>query len=190
MVNQYSMSLRRLEVPIAKQAPSMCGPYALAAVLRYYGDRVSVSRLIHLTKATVEDGTEPENMVAAARARGFHVFVRAWAELNDLEEALRHQQPPIVLWFSVDEGHYSVVVAVSKRFLYLADPEYGRIHRLPRDVFRRTWFDFDTSEYELHTRVYARWMMVVEPKAARVRKTKKPRLRARVTWTKEKTGSR
>lgn len=102
------------------------------------------------------------------RARGPHKGIpraRAgrWAELRDLQAALRSSLPPIVLWFSESEGHYSVVVGLDRRQVVLADPEIGGLRRLPRNVFRRVWFDFSTSGPECGATLYARWMMVVEP---------------------------
>lgn len=156
--------MKRFSVRIPRQPPGLCGPYTLAAVLRFHGDRVSFARLVRLCRATRVRGTMPENLAAAARARGFRTRVKRWAELSDLATALRRGLPPMVLWFSADEGHYSIVVGLDRRFVWLADPELGRVRRMPRDVFRRVWFDFSTSGPEKTSRLYPRWMLVIEPK--------------------------
>lgn len=153
-----------LRVPIEREQPGLCGPYALRAVLKFHGDRVSLAALVRLSRATRGSGTTPENLAAAARARGFRTRVRAWAELADLAAELRRRLPPIVLWFSGDEGHYSAVVGLDRRYVVLADPELGRVRKLPRDVFRRVWFDFSTSGPEKGAKLFARWMLVIEPR--------------------------
>lgn len=156
--------VKLLRVPLARERPGLCGPYTLAAVLRVHGDRVSIVELTRLCRATRARGTSPRNLAAAARVRGFRARVQAWAEMSDLAAALRRGLPPVVLWFSGDEGHYSAVVGLDRRFIYLADPELGRTRKLPRDAFRRVWFDFSTDGPEKRAQLYARWMLTVEPK--------------------------
>ena len=161
---KYSSPMKRFPVRIQRQPPGLCGPYTLAAVLRFHGDRVSFARLARLCHATRARGTTPEHLIAAARARGFRTHVKQWAEITDLAVFLRRRLPPIVLWFSEDEGHYSVVVGLDRRFIWLADSELGKVRRMPRDVFRRVWFDFSTNGPEKTSRLYARWMLGIEPK--------------------------
>lgn len=156
--------MRNFRLPIRRERPGLCGPYTLAAVLRFHGDRVSLAELMRLCRATRARGTSPRDLAAAARARGFRTRVQEWAEMSNLAAALRRGLPPIVLWFSGDEGHYSAVVGLDRQSVSLADPELGRVRRLPRDAFRRVWFDFSTSGPEKASRLYARWMLVVEPK--------------------------
>ncbi|TSC72111.1 MAG: putative fusion protein (N:peptidase-C:desuccinylase) [Parcubacteria group bacterium Gr01-1014_38] len=156
--------MKLLRVPLARERPGLCGPYTLAAVLRFHGDRASLAILTRLCRATRARGTSPERLAAAARARGFRTCVKAWADFGDLAAALRRGLPPIVLWFSGDEGHYSAVSGLDRTSVALADPELGKIRRMPRDVFRRVWFDFSTSGPEKTSRLYARWMLVIEPR--------------------------
>lgn len=98
--------------------------------------------------------------------------MKRWAELSDLAASVRAGLPPLVLWFSEVEGHYSVVVGLDRQNVFLADPELGRVRRLPRRVFRQVWFDFATSGPEKGAKLYARWMLVVKPERARKRRRK------------------
>ena len=148
---------------VSRERPGLCGPFALAALLRFYGDRVSLPTLARLCRATRARGTTPDHLATAARARGFQVRTKRWADIADLARVLHRGLPPIVLWFSEDEGHYSIVVGLDPRSVALADPELGRIRRLSRQMFRRVWFDFSTSGPEKGATLYARWMLVVEP---------------------------
>lgn len=156
-------SVKLLPVPVKKQTEGACGPYALASVLQYFGRPASIARLKTLAKTSRKHGTTPANMARAVQKLGFNVRVKEWAELPDLQRTLEHRLPPIVLWFSENEGHYSAVVGMDRRFVSLADPELGMVRKLSKAAFRRTWFDFSTSGPERHSRLYARWMMVVEP---------------------------
>jgi len=155
--------MKLLSVPVRKQTAGACGPYALASVLKYLNVPVTIARLSKLTKMTRRYGTPPGNMVRAVQRLGFQVRFKEGAELKDLQNALKKKLSPIVLWFSEDEGHYSAVVGMDRWFVYLADPELGRVRKLRRAMFRRVWFDFVTSGPEKHSRLYTRWMMVVEP---------------------------
>lgn len=159
--------MRVLPVRMRRQTTGACGPYALAAVLLYHGVRVPVRRLAKLMGTTRAHGTKPPRLRAAARSLGFDVWVRQWAELRDLRRVLKRNRPPVVLWFSEQEGHYSVVVGLDQRFVYLADPELGRVRKLSRRFFRRCWFDFSTDGPEKRSRLYPRWMLVVEPQGLR-----------------------
>ncbi len=146
------------------QSPGDCGPRALESVLTYFGRSVPLRTIRVLCKTTRARGTTPENLVRAARALGFHPLVIEWAELHDLADAVRKRLPPLVLWFSENEGHYSAVAGINRRFVYLADPEIGAVRRLPAETFRRVWFDFSTNGPEKRSRLYARWMMMLEPR--------------------------
>lgn len=156
--------MKLLNVPVIRQTRGLCGPYALAAVLRFYGRTISLKELVRLSGATRQHGTPPEGLLRAARRLGFSARSKRWAEIGDLTQAVSRGTPPLVLWFSIDEGHYSVVVGVDRTHVDLVDPELGRTRKIPRDAFRRTWFDFSTSGPEKGARLYARWMLLVEPK--------------------------
>lgn len=64
------------------------------------------------------------------------------AEFDDIKKWLDKKVPPIVDWFSQDEGHYSVVVGLDDQKIYLRDPELTRRRELKRENFKRVWFDF------------------------------------------------
>lgn len=165
VVHPKRMSVIPLLRHASSQREGLCGPYALTTVLRHHGDRVSERTIERLARATHEHGTTPAGMARAARARGFRVRTKQWADFSDLAKEVRRGVPPIVLWFSESEGHYSIVTGMTKRSLLLVDQgARGVIRKIPRDVFRRVWFDFSTSGPEKHARLYGRWMMVVEPK--------------------------
>ena len=64
--------------------------------------------------------------------------------------------PVIVDWFTrgrkdygdsdVADGHYSVVMGLDDKYIYLQDPEIGKMRKLDREDFMTVWFDF-TGKY-------------------------------------------
>jgi len=72
--------------------------------------------------------------------------------------------PVIVDWFSADEGHYSVVVHIDKRFAYLNDPELARVRKIDVNTFERVWFDFESDYLRTPKDLILRRMIVICPK--------------------------
>jgi len=153
----YSYDRRaHLDVLKIKQEPAMCGPTCLRAVMLYFGKDVNVDELARLSGWTKQYGAPPEGLVAAARSFGFRAFTWAEADLDQLARLVKQGVPSIVEWFSVDEGHYSVVVGFDEAGIRIMDPFYGMDRSIKTESFMRRWFDFrDTTRQEgfLHRRV-------------------------------------
>lgn len=62
-----------LPVGTYRQAPGFCGPAGLKIYLNYLGKNLGEKYLARLCKTTAEKGTDPANIVAAARKLGFRV---------------------------------------------------------------------------------------------------------------------
>jgi len=60
-----------------------------------------------------------------------------------------------------------VVVALDKRFIYLQDPELGRVRKLDRKVFLRVWFDFPGNVLRSRKDLIIRRMLVVHRNSRR-----------------------
>ena len=43
---------------------------------------------------------------------------------------------------AIADGHYSVVAGLDEKYIYLQDPEIGKIRKLKKDDFLTVWFDF------------------------------------------------
>ncbi len=91
-----------------------------------------------------------------AELLGFKVEIKNNSNFEDIEKWLKKKVPVIVDWFTrgrtdytdadVADGHYSVVVGLDDKFIYLQDPEAGKIRQLEREDFMTVWFDF-TGKY-------------------------------------------
>lgn len=122
-------------------------------VLEYYGIAKSESELAGLCGTHKVLGTTERQLAKAAKRFGLTVEVKSFCTYRDLNKWLVRKVPVIVDWFSkglpassAADGHYSIVVGLDKRFVYLMDPEIGKLLRLTRSAFMRVWFDF-TGDY-------------------------------------------
>ncbi len=70
-------------------------------------------------------------------------------------------------WFSGDDGHYSVVVGIDRKYIHLQDPELGKVRSLDIPTFRRVWFDFPGDMLHSHRDLILRRMIVVEARSVR-----------------------
>ncbi|MEI7512894.1 MAG: cysteine peptidase family C39 domain-containing protein [Candidatus Uhrbacteria bacterium] len=155
---------KHLPVQPFRQTPGFCGPACLKMVFQYHDVLVSeaaVAKAAHAKRAT---GTELEGMKDAAAHFGFSLRFQDNASFADVQALLKKGIPPIVDWFSTDDGHYSVVVGLDAKSIYLQDPELGAINKIDRKTFFRCWFDFPGEYIQRAYDVIVRRLMVVEPK--------------------------
>lgn len=133
-----------------------CGPASLKMIFDYYGISKTEEELAKLCGITADLGTNDQSLKKAAEKLGFEVKIKHFSSLEDIKEWLDKKVPVIVDWFTrgrtdydeseVADGHYSVVVGLDEEFIYLQDPELGKLRKIKREDFMRVWFDF-TGEY-------------------------------------------
>lgn len=129
----------------------MCGPASLKMVLSYYGIEKSEKELAKLCQHHKEYGVDDEKIKRAAEVLGFKVKIKNNSTFRDMEKWLDRKIPVIVNWFTVGRrdypeseiagGHYSIVAGLDKKYIYLQDPEIGKIRKLNRNDFMKVWFD-------------------------------------------------
>jgi len=134
---------------------SMCGPASLKIVLDYYGVEKSEKELAKLCKVDKNLGVDDKDIKRVAEQLGFKVVIKNNSSFKDIEKWLDKKVPVIVDWFTkgrqeyseseTADGHYSVVAGLDEKYIYLQDPEIGKIRKLKRDDFMRVWFDFEGS---------------------------------------------
>lgn len=130
----------------------MCGPASLKIFLKYYGVDKSEDELAMLCKVKKGLGTNDRSIKSAAEKLGFKVKIKNNSSFKDIESWLRKGVPVIVDWFTrgrmdygdsdVADGHYSVVMGLDDKFIYLQDPEIGKMRKIEREDFMTVWFDF------------------------------------------------
>jgi len=131
-------------------------------VLEHYGVKMSEAELGRMTGCTATDGTRTHRMISTARKLGFKTFLKDNTLAADLDRWLKKGIPVIVDWFSTDVGHYSVAVGRTAKTLWLVDPEFGRVRRMPWKKFWGVWFDFEDIIPTRRSLVIRR-MIVIHP---------------------------
>lgn len=131
---------------------SMCGPASLKMVLSFYGIERSEKELAQLCKTDPDLGTTAENIKEAAESLSLTVEIKDNSTFEDIQAWLNKKVPVIVNWFTrgrtdypesdVPDGHLAVVVGLGEEYIYLQDPEIGKLRKIARDDFMKVWFDF------------------------------------------------
>ena len=131
---------------------NMCGPASLKILLNYYGVEKTEKELAVLCKTTINLGTNDKGIKSAAEKLGFKVKIKDNSNFKDIERWLNKGVPVLVNWFTrgradysdyeVSTGHYSVVTGLDEKYIYLQDPEIGKIRKLKKEYFMMVWFDF------------------------------------------------
>lgn len=129
-----------------------CGPASMKIVLAYYGIEASEKELAQIMGHSAELGTTDRDFVRAAKKFGLKAVIKNKSNFADLERWLKRGVPPIVDWYTrgradypdseIADGHSSVVVGLDEKFIYLQDPEIGKIRKLKREDFLKVWFDY------------------------------------------------
>src|SRR3989344_4275098 len=135
---------------------SYCGPATLKILFSYYGIEKTEKELAKISGWNKVLGIDDRGMKKVAEKLGFKVEIKNNSSYKDIQSWLNKDIPVIVNWFTrgrndypeseTADGHYSVVCGLDDKFIYLQDPEIGRIRKIKRDDFMRVWFDF-SGEY-------------------------------------------
>lgn len=135
-----------------------CGPASLKILLSYYKVDKTEGELAKLCNISKNLGTDDKSLKETAESLGFKVKIKNNSDFNDIKEWLEKGVPVIVDWFTrgradysdseVADGHYSVVMGLDDKNIYLQDPEIGGTRTIDKDDFMRVWFDFTGDRIE------------------------------------------
>lgn len=158
-----------LKVPLVPQATSYsCGAAAMLAVLLYWNlIDANESSLYEALGTSPEQGTHPARIRDHARKLGLKAEIRTGLSLEDLEKGLAAGHTLIVdfqAWADWDtalgnpdydyrwkerweDGHYAVLVAMDRDFLWFMDPSsFGRYAYMPRQELLERWRDYEEED--------------------------------------------
>lgn len=134
----------------------MCGPASLKIVLDYYGINKTEKELAKIAGWKKGLGIDDKGIKKTAESLDLKVVIKNNSSFKDIEKWLKKDVPVIVDWFtrgrtdygdsSTADGHYSVVMGLDDKFIYLQDPELAAMRKINRGDFMRVWFDFE-GEY-------------------------------------------
>ena len=152
--------------PFRQTSLERCGPACLRMLVGFYGVEKTEATLARVCRTNRKFGTSIENLVRAVKQLGFAVEQKDGATLLDLENYVRQKKRPVIVeWFSIDDGHYSVVVGIDKANIILLDPEIGQCRKIAREKFLRLWFGFRGDFIKDDKRnLSTRRMIVIYPK--------------------------
>ncbi len=155
-----------LHIKPFKQSWGLCGPASLKMVLDFYDVIKTEKELAELTHCTSDTGTTSEMLVEAAKSLGLSAVQKDSTELEELRSLVVDQETPVIVaWFSVDDGHYSVVVDMDNENIYLQDPSLGSLRSMRLDTFKRLWFDFPNDFIQTNDELIIRRMIVIKPQS-------------------------
>ena len=153
-----------LNVKPFRQSAGHCGPASLKIVLEYYGIHKSEKELSRLVGSTTAMGVSAENIARAAKKLKMNAIIKDYSNLADIASYLNRGILVIVDWFSQTDGHYSVVVGLSKENIYIQDPELGFLRTMKRHAFMTLWFDFEGKYMVRKEDIIIRRMIAISPK--------------------------
>ncbi len=121
-------------------------------VFDYYGIEKSEAEIAKLCCMTEDLGANDQGIKQAAERLGFKVEIKNNSAFEDIQYWLDKKVPVIVDWFTrgrtdyddseVADGHYSPVVGLDDKYIYLQDPEIGKLRKIKKEDFMKVWFDF------------------------------------------------
>jgi ATP-binding cassette subfamily B protein len=129
------MLLFRKKIAVKQRDITDCGAACLASVAAHYGLAMPVAR-IRQYASTDQKGTSILGLMEAAGRLGFS----AKAVKADME-AMAGVPYPAIAHVIVQErlSHYVVIYGTDAKNITVMDPLDGKLHKWPRDVFRRQW---------------------------------------------------
>jgi len=156
---------QHLPLPLIAQAHSWsCGAAAMLSVLSYWqvydGNE---SSLYSGLGTTDQDGTDPLNMAKFAQSLDLEAEVKVNQTIADLYQGLLHKKTVILdiqAWGGTgtdpidyenrwEDGHYVVLVAIDRAYLYFMDPSVigGYAFMAKKDLVKR-WHDYEIRNGE------------------------------------------
>lgn len=152
-----------LKIRPFRQKSGNCGPASLKMVLSYYGVNKTERQLVRLTGCTRKLGVEAEQIVKATRKLGLKASIIDNASFADIKKYVKKKKIPVIVdWFSIDDGHYSVVVDITKDNIFIIDPELGYVRAMRLKKFFRVWFDFPGEYIKTKNDIIIRRLIIVE----------------------------
>jgi ABC-type bacteriocin/lantibiotic exporter with double-glycine peptidase domain len=148
------------EFPLMQQKYDYdCADASLWTVLHYFGSNMDYKTITKLAQTSPKDGTYNTNIIKMLQEINV-VFRSGSVTVEELRRYAEENVPSIVDiqyrkenhkdWTDTwKNGHYVVVVYVSKKTIKYMDPIYGKIKSMPIELFKKKWHDEDMGmEYK------------------------------------------
>ena len=124
-----------------------CGAAALKMVLDYYNVNLSQEKIMKLARTTKEKGTDPKDIVTAAKKFGFKVIWKQGWTVDEVKKTLK-RGIPIIANFQLEhkkgEGHYAVIIGFTKNEFIISDPHSGfSFRKINTAKFMNYWYEIE-----------------------------------------------
>lgn len=125
-----------------------CGPASLKIVLDFFRYPVSQRHLRRLLQTRIKKGTDPADIVRAAKKLNFKVKNRQYLTVHEVKKIIRGGYP-IIANFQAgpdipEEGHYAVIIGFTKEEFILSDPQLSAGYATVKiKDFMRTWYEWE-----------------------------------------------
>jgi len=127
--------------------PWTCGPAALKIVMDYLRYPVSESYLARISKASKKTGTDPINMIKAARRLGFSASDKRRLTPGQVKKLISEGTPIIANYQyepELGEGHYAVIIGYSRDSYILSDPASNKGFEIVKiKDFQKNWYELE-----------------------------------------------
>ena len=154
IASSFEIILRRgdaIALPIMayrQGAPYSCGPAALKIVLEFWGTSLSEKELMRRAKTTSKNGTDPKNLVLAAKALGYKVIWKQNWTADKVKKIILGGQLVICNFQfapKYGEGHYAVIIGFTKSGEFiLADPAFDEgFRKIKINKFMKQWYELE-----------------------------------------------
>lgn len=154
-MSQIKIGSIKVNVPPETQEDDFdCGPTALEAILKHYGENISHDEIVKETDADPENGTPPQNLANVAKEHGLEAIAMHNMSIQNLKDQLDMHHPVILAiqawgnnmsdYAQLESGHYVVAIGYDDKNIYFQDPSLrGSRGHIPIDELERRWIDID-----------------------------------------------
>jgi len=146
----------KIIIPYHKQKRDhYCGPATLQMAFAFFKYRISQSKLAKQAKTNLKTGTSHRGMINAIKINGFQYQTIKGSDFNKISVFLKKHLPIIVNFIepSHNEGHYAIVVGITKTKIILNDPWNGNNFVMSRNIFFKRWHDSKNTA--------KKWMLIL-----------------------------
>jgi len=140
--------------PFRQKKDHDCGPACIKMLADFYHKKVDYDSMLEVSSKL--DGYTLDRMKDTFKELGIRTKKKEGLDLCDLKENYEKGKPTIVIWFNMytfyPGNHYSIVVKVTDKLIYLADPGIGKIRKMDKEKFSCLWFGINpfSTEFTEH----------------------------------------
>lgn len=135
-----------------------CGPACLCMVSSYYKKKYPIQYIREISHIN-RNGVSVLGITEAASKIGFE-SLPSKLSINVLKEVFSNSNPCILYW---NQRHFVVLYKISKKYFYIADPNYGKI-KISEEKFLNSWLSGDDNGVAIFLNPTNKFYEIIPPK--------------------------